>query len=520
MLFLAPHPEIMATPTAIPTTPARVSTSIPSARQSDPFASSVDNFFQEPSRIQRLDLLYSLLCYGRSPLVLTGPRGAGKTTLLLQLQKRLKGTQPSALLSVYPELGIEPLLDDAQRQFTAALTAGGLEGAVGAAMLVDDADTLPDQVLRVLLTPVSGKEGQVRVVLTGLSGFGERVLSFMDSTIPRAKILELLPFAEEESARFVRTRLSAAGIHTHPLLLPATLKRLHQDSGGWPGSIVTQARVALAPAAIRPGKVLTPPKKIPSPAKTTRPTALRLKSILLKGLRHAIYSYWLWPTVGILTLAIVFGLWPNENPSTFPAATIPPLSTLPPPPPRLETSLVTPATENASGVKMPPPSPVADPSTTPKHPLPQPDSSGAPSPAPVTTLPTSNPVATSTSPPQNPSVPSPQTVTPATPTSPPANKGSTNFPAEQWLRSQRANHYTLQLMSGNNETDLQEFLRRWELHGEIAIAHTRRQGRDWYSLLYGVYLDYRRAQEAAKQLPTGIPKPWIRTMGSVQKDLP
>ncbi|CAK0778983.1 DamX protein [Gammaproteobacteria bacterium] len=525
---------------------------------SDPFAPNTHYFFQEISRVQRLDLLYSLLHYDRSVSVLIGPPGAGKTTLLLQLQKRMRRTHPTALLTAYPELEAEPLLDEAQRQFNAALAAGGLEGAMEAVMLVDDADTLADVVLRVLLTPSSGQgSGQIRVLITGTPALEQRIASFSDLD-PAARVLELLPFTEEDSARFVRARLEAAGIHSHPLLLPAALKRLHHESGGWPGAIVTRARAALNPVAARPGKTpkAAPPKKIAKP--NNRPGVNRfgglnrLGSMIRKSIRQAIRSYWLWPAMGVVTLAILFGLWPKDVPQVFSPTTV---STLPPPPAR-----ETPPTQPQ------PPTAEKSPSTATIHESPaatstveHPGSNPAPathppligppretvvaSSLPLTSLATPPPVSTSPAqlsisatatgpttaahPAPTPlpaasttsSPPQPVVATPAPPPSSPTPATSGGLQSEAWLRAQRPNDYTLQLMSGNSEAPLQEFLQRWKITGTMNIARTRRSGHDWFALLYGSYPNSHQAQEAIKQLPHGIGKPWTRTFGSVQQDL-
>lgn len=481
----------------------------PSSGGSDPFASLGTNLlFQEGSRVQRLDLFYSLLCYGRSPLVLIGPPGAGKTTFLLQLQQRTGTLQPTALLTAYPELTIEPLLDEAQRQFTAVLAAGGLEKAASAILLVDDADTLSDVVLRVLITPVTRQEGQARVVLTGTPRLRERIQSFTDHSIPEVKIFDLLPFSEEDSARFVRTCMKAAGILNHPLLLPKALHQLYRKSEGWPGVIVTHARMALAPTALRSWKVSASPKSPPKtifPLKSILPSFTRWRNTFLKSLRQAIHSYWLWPAMGVLTLGIFFGLRPREIP---PPTAIPALSSLPPPPPIIPNirSVKPVATPTAAIPSNLPPS-----STTPA-------SSLVTSPAvpsiqtPVSIKPTSQPLV----PIVPPALPLQQEV--AQEVTSTSNNSSKGLYSNQWIRAQRSTNYTLQLMSGNAEADLQEFLRRWELSGEIAITHTQRRGKNWYSLLYGVYSNYNEAQDAAKKLPPHMGKPWIRTLGSVQKD--
>ncbi len=514
-------------------TSARSSAAPGGTGRADPFAPGVNAFFQEVSRVQQLDLLYALLCYGHSPLVLLGPLGAGKTTLLSELQKRLAEHLPTALLTGYPELTVDPLLDEAQRQFTVALStrgsAFGGDGVMGAVMLVDDADTLSDVVLRVLLTPSSSQGGgQVRVLLAGTQPLVQRIAPMVDALVPMVRVLELPPFSAADSARFVGTRLAAVGIHAHPLLLPLALQQLHQDAGGWPGAIVSYARAALASAGSRP------PRATVAPRKAARVGGGRL-GFFLQGFRQAVHSQWLWPIFGALSVALLLLLWPQKKPLPPPPPTA--LSTLAPPPVRVAEPEHT-SSPNTPAVAAPeaPPTAVAPLAT------PTPATGAVPSvvvalaanPPPKALAPPVAPVAqpavapakgsANTTTPTAAASPAPiapaAVATPAPTPTPPATV-SGDQRSNEWLRTQLPGSYTLQLMSGNGEEPVRVFMREWGLSGDkLTIAHTRRSGRDWYSLLYGVYANQRQAEEAAKQLPHGVGRPWIRTVGSVQQDLP
>ncbi len=507
------------------------------------------DFFQEKGRVQRLDLLRTLLSYGHSPLILIGPTGAGKTTLLQQLQKHLAHLQPTARLVGYPELEVDPLLDEVQRQFTAALATGRLESAMGAVMLVDDADTLADVVLQVLLTPSPEPGGgQVRVLLAGTPRLAQRIAPMVASTLPMPRVFELLPFSEEDSARFVRSRFAALGIHTHPALLPASLQQVHQGAGGWPGALVSRAQTLLGATAVAHTPKTATPKPVPSAVPTASATqgVSRRFDPLTETFRQVVRSQWSWPILGILGVCILLISWPQKKP---PIQVPTNLSTLAPPPvhrpetvlaeaparpesapsaaapltivatapplalPTNRSSLAIPHTEAPPVPKSEPLPPIAHPEATlvpsvpktePNTPVVHPEVAATPTPKVAQPLPTTA---------------VPTTVATVLPPTPPV-AATSDLHGNEWLRAQPPTHYTLQLMSGNAEEPVQEFIRHWGINPEKAIiAHTRRNGHDWYVLLFGVYENQRKAEEATKQLPHGVDKPWMRALGGLQPDL-
>ncbi len=89
---------------------------------------------------------------------------------------------------------------------------------------------------------------------------------------------------------------------------------------------------------------------------------------------------------------------------------------------------------------------------------------------------------------------------------------------EEWLMTQNPNYYTVQLMGSGREADIIEFVQRHQLKGKLAYFRGLSQGKDWYSLVSGVYPDFRSANEAA----TGLSKklngssPWVRRIGNIR----
>ncbi len=89
---------------------------------------------------------------------------------------------------------------------------------------------------------------------------------------------------------------------------------------------------------------------------------------------------------------------------------------------------------------------------------------------------------------------------------------------EEWLMTQNPNHYTVQLMGSGREADIIEFVQRHQLKGKLAYFRGLSQGKDWYSLVSGVYPDFRSANEAASRLSKKLngSSPWVRRIGNIR----
>ena len=79
--------------------------------------------------------------------------------------------------------------------------------------------------------------------------------------------------------------------------------------------------------------------------------------------------------------------------------------------------------------------------------------------------------------------------------------------------------YTLQLVGVSYETALQKLMKEQPLGVNAKYFHTRRDGKDWYVLVYGVYATPQQAAAAKAHLPSSIQamKPWVRRMASVHQ---
>ncbi len=87
-----------------------------------------------------------------------------------------------------------------------------------------------------------------------------------------------------------------------------------------------------------------------------------------------------------------------------------------------------------------------------------------------------------------------------------------------WILSRPGGHYTVQLLAVASESEARAFIESHGLRRSAAYSRTRRDGRDWYSIIYGEYRNYAEARAAAESLPAAlrVTQPWIRSFKSVQ----
>ncbi len=90
-----------------------------------------------------------------------------------------------------------------------------------------------------------------------------------------------------------------------------------------------------------------------------------------------------------------------------------------------------------------------------------------------------------------------------------------------WVRSQAADHYTIQVLGTESEAQLRQQIERNKLQNDVAYYKRSRDGNTWYSLIYGSYASRAAAESAAKTLPPVLRnnQPWIRKIGDIQASL-
>jgi DamX protein len=92
---------------------------------------------------------------------------------------------------------------------------------------------------------------------------------------------------------------------------------------------------------------------------------------------------------------------------------------------------------------------------------------------------------------------------------------------KKWILQQSATDYTFQLMGSWEKQEVVAFLEKYALAGDVAEFESMRNGRVWYSLIYGVYDNKQAALEASSKWPAPINTlpSWLRRFDSVQQQI-
>ena len=90
---------------------------------------------------------------------------------------------------------------------------------------------------------------------------------------------------------------------------------------------------------------------------------------------------------------------------------------------------------------------------------------------------------------------------------------------QEWIKQQNKKYFTLQLLGTHQKNTLPAYLKKYSLKNDAAIFETRRNDKNWFTLIYGQYPTKAAAQLAATQLPKGASKPWVRSFASILPSL-
>jgi TPR repeat protein len=90
---------------------------------------------------------------------------------------------------------------------------------------------------------------------------------------------------------------------------------------------------------------------------------------------------------------------------------------------------------------------------------------------------------------------------------------------EEWILSQPADSYTLQLLSSKNESTVTHYMEDQSVPDPSAYYKSKVLGEEWYSVIYGVFPTFEEAQKHLSLLPQGVLryKPWARRFSDVQQ---
>jgi len=88
-----------------------------------------------------------------------------------------------------------------------------------------------------------------------------------------------------------------------------------------------------------------------------------------------------------------------------------------------------------------------------------------------------------------------------------------------WLLKQDSNYYTIQILAVRRLQALKEYTLAQSIPLDLAYFRTRRDGRDYYVLVAGVFPTREAARVAASKLPKKVRAntPWIRKIEAVQR---
>lgn len=90
---------------------------------------------------------------------------------------------------------------------------------------------------------------------------------------------------------------------------------------------------------------------------------------------------------------------------------------------------------------------------------------------------------------------------------------------QDWVRTQNPDFYTLQLASSTNQKLIEKYYLENNLQGKAGYYKNRRQGEDWYALIYGSYATVNEANAASEKLPPEMKKwsPWVRKIKAIHR---
>jgi DamX protein len=507
----------------------------------DPFAPRVPGFkFFPAQRKPVLGQLHHLARYSQLLLVVTGPQGSGKTLLR---QALVASTNKQSVQSVVVSARGAGDAAGVLRQVAQALSVAQAEiGSILAQvvqlaltgqevyLLVDDAEQLDESALEALLALAAGApEGRPHVFLFGESSLISG-LEQLSTEEERFHVIELQPYAEEETREYLAQRLEGAGRGIE-LFTADQISDIHESSDGWPGTINQVARDAMIEAMIasrsavkRPSMGFNMPKK----------HVLAISAVVVV----AVAAAWMMPgrskapTTGApATEQVPLGQGapqPNSNGSPnveFAGSSQPmPLPLVGQSQPVMRGPLAEAAggiTEGDDGV------PVAGSSATPPTvtttappaglsagPAPTPAPAAKPTPAPTQ-------VATAKPAPAPVAKPAPAPAKPAA-AAKPAEKPAAVAKAATggtWYAGQAPGNYVVQILGTSSETAAQNFVK--EQGGEYRYFKKNLQGKPLYVITYGNFANRDAAVAAIKVLPAKVQagKPWPRTVASVQQEL-
>lgn len=472
-----------------------------------PFSSEIedDMFYSDPIREQRLNVLFHLTQNTNELLVLIGEEGIGKTTFVDQFRRNAAEHWRLCFIDGDKTMSEEHFLQLVCKGFKIDQTSTHkgtmlsnlrkrletmLEEAIPVILVIDNAHLFSTKVLALVIEIASIKNtktaGSVRVILAAEPHIkillAEPELDDTHDLIIRK--IDLPPLDESHTGDYLHHRLTQAGMKVEQFLTKSTIHKIYKKSGGVPKKINEAADKLLFDT--------TPIIRRTSHVKSTQQSSGRRKIIFLILLLVIIS----------IALLLYFGLPDKYVETSVDEHTGKTTTTLKLPP--VNKTNVTNELIYSGNVGDEP----ADPMQSLKEEL------ADSIPATTTENETSNA--------ENPDIEKSQTQPGTETNTPPPEKSSTpQLKDNLWVLAQKETEYTLQLVAGHQKQTITNFIEKYQLGNDLIYFSSKRKGKIWHNLSYGLYPDRQSANNAIKSLPTDLVqiKPWIRKLENIQEEV-
>ncbi len=216
-------------------------------------------FFETEERTEALASMWYTIMQRRGLMLLTGDAGVGKSMLVRMLIDRLHKqavfVEPGAhqcsdtdvAHAICAELNFSPPGDATPAQLQRFVLDGLAETARGSrpvALIVDGANALSESAFRFIaqLSDLDASTTKlIQILFVGDASLRHRLHASAYQTIRQrlSRVCHLSPFTAEETAGYIRHRLSLCGCESGELFTDAALERVHATTNGVPRVINT-----------------------------------------------------------------------------------------------------------------------------------------------------------------------------------------------------------------------------------------------------------------------------------------
>lgn len=517
----------------------------------EPFGDEIEDdlFYAEPTRQQKLDILLHLAQYGNELMLVTGPDDSGKTTLLQQFKSHALDTWKVARIEAKNGIDerklVQQLFHQMNLEFQGATHPELLEhlehhfdslqhSARQAVMLIDDAEHLPVTALNSILalSGLTSKDNKplLRIILFGTDKLNENFLDPLlnqHNNIVRRNI-ELPAFDNEQTAHYILHRLSAADFSDGKPFTDSAMHKIHKQSKGWPGEINRLCHNLLVESA--PTAALSTANKKTSAFNVPRAIAAAFGIAVISALLifQDDFNHWLSGDSDITTDKNTDISLQLPAQTDLPAKNPTEISTIESNTAETSTADIeiteTPTDTSTEITKTTVTPESTDDSIAKTQALPADKASAALTKVDASKQPAdktkSDPVAKDNT---TANLDTSTVMTEPIIAAAPSNALPADLPGQRadWILKQNPEHYTLQLVAGNNIKTLRAFIQRHSPSEPLALYQSSRKNQPWFGLIHGTYSSKQKAFTARDRMSKSLrgQKPWVRKLGPLQDEL-